>query len=183
MMMTTDNPKKTNNIETFSWENEIPIHNGLDIINLFQALHNGQYYELPFSINAHGKYFYTLLFMRSALQLKANILGTTLKPNKFITSQTMAKLAMDYLWFGNCYLEKVVSKTGKLLALNHSPAKYTRKDKDNIFKFLINENTALDDNKNIHTYAQDSIYHLLQYDVNQEIYGVPAVATQVTLCI
>ncbi len=159
--------------KAFTWASDIPINNGLEIITLFQAAHNGYFYELPYSINAHSKYFYSLLYMRSALQVKANILGSTLKNNRFLKQKEMAKLAMDYLWFGNAYLEKITSRTGKLLAIQHSPAKYTRRDKDNVYKFIGNIHHAIDSTHDIHKFAKDSIYHLMQYDVNQEIYGVP----------
>lgn len=167
-----DTLKTTSTAKAFSWESETRIGSGLDIIHLFQAAHNGQYYELPYSIDAHGKYFYSLLYMRSALQVKSNILGSSLVKNKWFTQQQMARLAMDYLWFGNAYLERVTSKTGKLLQLNHSPAKYTRRDKSQ-YCFIGNPQHAIDNARHIHRYASDSVYHLMQYDVNQEIYGVP----------
>lgn len=161
----------TDKLQSFTWSDERELNSSWDIINLFQAAYNGHYYELPYSINAHSKYFYSLLHIRSALQVKANILGSTLKTNAFVNQRQMAHIAMDYLWFGNAYVEKVLSRTGKLLTINHSPAKHTRRDKE-CYKF-INHNSDIISGKHIHSFAKDSVYHLLQYDVNQEIYGVP----------
>ena len=155
---------ETGKNQIFIWNPEQTIKNGLDIIPLFQSNYNGDYYDLPFSIDAHSKYFYQLLYIRSALNVKANILGSCLVKNNLFSQQKMSRLAMDYLWFGNGYLEKIISRTGKLLSINHSPEKYTRRDKS-CYKFVT-------DGK-IHKYRPESVYHLIQYDVNQELYGVP----------
>ncbi len=159
-----NNTKKT--LKSFSFENEERISSVLDILGLFRADFNGSYYELPFSINAHSKYFYKLLYLRSALQAKANILASCLKNNPLISQQEIVKLAMDFLWFGNAYVQKVENMKGQIIALRHSPAKYTRKTKDG-FIFLNNE---FDEP---YEFPKGSIFHLKQYDVNQEIYGVP----------
>ncbi|WP_233119987.1 phage portal protein [Rappaport israeli] len=98
-----------------------------------------------------------------------------------LSKQQFAKLAIDYLWFGNCYLERVRSRTGKLLALKHSPAKYMRRDKNDRYKFIAQADGWLADpnawswieQMPVHTFPADSIFHLLQPDVNQELYGVP----------
>ncbi len=168
----TEQTLEKQKVKAFSFGEDREVGSVTDIISLFQSAHNGQYYELPYSINAHARYFYSLLYMRSALQVKANILGSCLVKNNYLTQQQMGSLAMDYLWFGNAYLERTLSRTGKLLSLRHSPAKYTRRDIDH-YKFLATNHHALDGVHKIHDYAPDSIYHLMQYDVNQEIYGVP----------
>lgn len=169
-------------IRTFSFGEEQRIINGMELVPYFQCIYNGQYYEPPFSLDAHAKYFYTLLYLRSALQLKADILTSCYVPHPLLSKQQFAKLAIDYLWLGNAYLERVRSRTGKLLALKHSPAKYTRRDKDDRYKFVALAEGWLAggfewgadmEAAPVHQFPRDSIFHLMQPDINQELYGVP----------
>lgn len=158
--------------QAFSFGEAEQVNSYYELLTHFQCVHNGSFYELPYSINAHAKYFYTLLYLRSALQLKADILTSCYIPHPLLDRQEFAKLAIDYLWFGNAYTERVLSRTGKLLQLKHSPAKYTRADKDGNYKFITQPH-QFDQSETIHSFSKDSIHHLLQPDVNQEIYGVP----------
>lgn len=65
------------------------------------------------------------------------------------------------------------------VGLQTALAKYTRKDKDGVFKFIGHDsaNSQPYDSAvnawNLYTFPKGSVYHLLQPDVNQEIYGVP----------
>ncbi len=167
-------------IHTFYFGEEQRVINGIELLPYFQCVYNGQYYEPPFSLDAHAKYFYTLLYLRSALQLKADILTSCYIAHPLLSKQEFAKLAIDYLWLGNAYLERVLSRTGKLIALKHSPAKYTRRDKNDRYKFIAaaegwmtNGNVWGDDAQVAHQFAKGSIFHLMQPDINQELYGVP----------
>lgn len=156
----------------FTFGNPVTITHPLELINYFQCSYNGQYYEPPFSMDAHAKYFYSLLYLHSALQLKANVLTSCYKPHSLLKRQEFSKLAMDYLWFGNAYLERVLSRTNQLLALKHSPAKYTRRGRNDRYCFIAIADGWFDNDK-IYQFPVDSLYHLMQPDVNQEIYGVP----------
>lgn len=158
--------------QTFAFGEAEAVSSYYELLTHFQCIHNGQFYEMPYSINAHAKYFYTLLYLRSSLQLKADILTSCYIPHPLLSRQEFAKLAIDYLWFGNAYTERVLSRTGKLLQLKHSPAKYTRADTNGRYKFITQPH-QFDQSEYIHEFAADSIHHLLQPDVNQEIYGVP----------
>ena len=155
----------------FSWSEPIPV-TGPMLLEFLECAYNGQYYELPFSIDAHAKYYYSLLYIRSALQAKVNILSSCYQPHPLFPRQAFAQLAMDYLWFGNAYLEKSVARTGKLLALRPSPAKFTRRDKDNRYKFISNGDGILH-GYTVHDFPPGAVLHLLEPDVNQELYGVP----------
>lgn len=158
-------------IQAFTFGEPEPVSSYLELVGYFQCLYNGQYYDLPYSINAHAKYFYSLIYLRSALQLKANVLASCFVPSPLLSRQEFAKLAIDYLWFGNAYAEKITSRTGKLLALKTSPAKFTRRGLDDEYKFITSP--QLYETQAVHTFAKGSIFHLMQPDINQELYGVP----------
>lgn len=159
----------TQKIQAFSWGDE-RVFSPFELLQFFECAHNGQFYELPFSVEAHARYYYALLYIRSALQAKVNILTSCYQPHSLLPRQEFAKLAMDYLWFGNAYLERSLSRTGKLLALRASPAKFTRRDKGDRYKFITRDWSV---GIVVHDFAPGSVFHLIEPDVNQEIYGVP----------
>lgn len=67
----------------------------------------------------------------------------------------------------NAFLEKRMSVTGKLLRLETSPAKYTRKGTgEDAYWFVQSFVTP-------HEFAPGSVFHLLEPDINQELYGLP----------
>ena len=57
--------------------------------------------------------------------------------------------------------------TGKLLKLETSPAKYTRRGVDPSVYWFVQSFAEP------HPFAPDSVFHLLEPDINQELYGMP----------
>jgi PBSX family phage portal protein len=74
---------------------------------------------------------------------------------------------LDYLVFANGYLEKRLSVTGQLMKLEASPAKYTRRGIEEGVYWYVSSYT------HPHQFAPGSVCHLLEPDVNQELYGMP----------
>ncbi len=152
----------------FSWSDELtPSRYWLELSN--SCIYNGQYYELPYSVEVHARYFYSLLYVRSALQTKAHIIGSCFRPHRWLSQQHFNALVLDYLWFGNAYLERCHNRLGQILQLRPAPAKFTRRTLNNRYVFLGQDPLAPE----LHHFAPGSICHLLEPDVNQELYGVP----------
>ncbi|HBC6907029.1 TPA: phage portal protein, partial [Escherichia coli] len=81
--------------------------------------------------------------------------------------QDFSRFVLDFLVFGNAFLEKRYSTTGKVIRLETSPAKYTRRGvEEDVYWWVpsFNEPTA---------FAPGSVFHLLEPDINQELYGLP----------
>lgn len=76
-------------------------------------------------------------------------------------------MALDLLTFGNAYGERRDSVTGKPLAVGHALAKYVRRGVEPGQYFYV-PSTAQE-----HEFARDSVFHLEQPDINQEMYGLP----------
>ncbi len=75
----------------------------------------------------------------------------------------------DYLVFGNAYMEKRSNRLGGILALEPSLAKYTRRGVDlNSYWFVQYGMTTQP-----YEFTKGSIFHLMEPDLNQEIYGLP----------
>lgn len=67
----------------------------------------------------------------------------------------------------NAFLEKRYSTTGKVIRLETSPAKYTRRGvEEDVYWWVpsFNEPTP---------FTPGSVFHLLEPDINQELYGLP----------
>ncbi|BEB18822.1 hypothetical protein VEE42_00040 [Escherichia coli] len=83
------------------------------------------------------------------------------------SQQDFSRFVLDFLVFGNAFLEKRYSTTGKVIRLETSPAKYTRRGvEEDVYWWVpsFNEPTA---------FAPGSVFHLLEPDINQELYGLP----------
>jgi len=73
---------------------------------------------------------------------------------------------LDFLVFGNCYAEDRRAITGRPMGYQHSLARFTRRGKDGRYFFVQGWQQA-------HEFAQGSIFHLREADINQEVYGLP----------
>ena len=74
---------------------------------------------------------------------------------------------LDYLVFGNAFLELRKNKLGQPLRLQCSPAKFTRRGVEpDTYWFVL-------PGKEPHRFEPGSVFHLLEPDVNQELYGLP----------
>ena len=83
------------------------------------------------------------------------------------SQQDFSRFVLDFLVFGNAFLEKRYSTTGKVIRLETSPAKYTRRGvEEDVYWWVpsFNEPTP---------FAPGSVFHLLEPDINQELYGLP----------
>lgn len=79
----------------------------------------------------------------------------------------MQRVCKDYLVFANAYLEQPRNRLGDGMPLQHCLAKYTRRHRDlQHFGYMPRWNE-------VHEFRKGSICHIMEPDVDQEIYGVP----------
>lgn len=161
------------NAQIFTFDNPQQISSGAELIGYFGTTYNGQYYDLPFPVETASDGFKTLLYLRSAMQVKINILCSSWVPHPLLTLSQFKQLATDYLWLGNAYLGAIRSRTNRLLALDVPLARYTRADKNNIYKYITNDASDIYGGYQITPFPRGSIYQLRATDLDQEIYGVP----------
>ncbi|TQF71312.1 hypothetical protein [Pseudoalteromonas luteoviolacea] len=76
-------------------------------------------------------------------------------------------LALDYLVFQNAYLQKVKSRLGNALSYKCMPAKFTRVGVN------AGEYWCVSNLREETLFADGSIFHIKESDLNQEVYGVP----------
>lgn len=159
------NPAK---MEAFSFGDPEPVTSMRDIWYEGVWLSPDQWYEPPIPLSILSQSYRATPHHGSAMQVKRNILLKTFKPHPLLSRQTFSGLALDYLVFGNAYLEEVRGRLGRRLGLRHLRAKYVRRggvDADRYWwvpSYL--DKVEL---------PKGRIIHLLEPDIDQSIYGVP----------
>lgn len=155
-------------IEAFTFGEPEAVLDRREIFDLFECnLINGEWYEMPVSVDGLSRMLRAGVHHASAIDFKAKVLASTFKPHRLLDGLTMVKVIKEYLVFGNAYLERPRNRLGETMPLKHSMAKYTRRHKDlQRFGFMPRWNE-------VHEFRPGSVCHIMEPDVDQEIYGVP----------
>lgn len=155
-------------IEAFTFGEPEAVLDRREIFDLFECnLIDGRWYEMPVSVEGLARMLRAGVHHASAIDFKAKVLASTFKPHAMLDGVTMLKVAKEYLVFGNAYLEQPRNRLGEGMKFKHSMAKYTRRHKDlQRFGFMPRWNE-------VHEFRPGTICHIMEPDVDQEIYGVP----------
>lgn len=105
----------------------------------------------------------------SPIAVKCNILTSTYIPHPLLSQQAFSRFVQDYLVFGNAYLEKRTNRFGEVIALEPTLAKYTRRGLDLDTYWFVQYGMTTQP----YQFTKGSIFHLMEPDINQEIYGLP----------
>lgn len=154
-------------IEVFSFGDPEPMLDRAEILDYLESWRNGKWYEPPLSYSGLSKSFRASVHHSSAIYFKANILASTLDPTPLFSRDTCHKMAIDYQIFGNAYVERRDSRTGRVLELKHALAKYTRRGvEEDQFFFVPSIGQE-------HEFQRGHLFSIMQPDPDQEIYGMP----------
>lgn len=167
-------PEVTNTINddaaqcaAFTFDTPTPMTSGWDLLDCMECAKNGRWYETPIDFYGLARAFSAAVYHQSPLFFKRNVIMSCFKPHPLLSRQDMAAYVLDYLVFGNAYLEKRMNRFGGLLKLKHTPAKYTRRgEKIDQYWFVQSWLQEFEFNAG-------SIFHLMNPDIHQEIYGLP----------
>lgn len=154
-------------MEAFSFGDPVPVMDGRELMDYAETWLNGKWYEPPMSWEGLARSFRASTHHSSALYFKRNVLASTFIPHKLLDRATFSKWALDFLTFGNAYLERRPNMLGDSLGLDHSLAKYVRRGADLDAYFYVHGF------KTEHEFKKGSVFHLMECDINQEIYGLP----------
>ena len=154
--------------EAFTFDDPVPVMDRAEILDYVQAWAAGDWYEPPVSWSGLAKTFRAGVHHGSAIYFKRNVLSSTFIPHKLLTREEFDKWALDFLTFGNAYIEQRKARLGNTLALKRAPAKYVRRRID-LQRFVqLNGLQQLE-----HEFELGSVHHLMEPDINQEVYGLP----------
>ncbi|MCK3655794.1 phage portal protein [Pasteurellaceae bacterium Macca] len=161
--------KTPSTVEAFSFGEAIPV---LDRTEILSYLHSDvmyqKYYAPPIDWHGLAKSLRSSTHHESAIITKTNqLLSTCEIDEKLLSRKDLTAFIKDYLVFGNAYFELVRNAFGDPLRLEVALTKYVRKGVEKGQYFYIVSG------KQEHEFAPNSLFHLLEPDINQEIYGLP----------
>lgn len=157
----------SDSVEMFTFGEPEPVLSSRDILDYIECWKNGKWYEPPLSLGGLAKCTRASVYLQSGLNFKRNMLSRAFVPHKLLSRQAFEQFAMDWLCFGNAYLEKRDNMLRQNLGLKPVLARYMRVgvEADRFFQ--------VETFHDAHAFAKGSICHVREADVNQEIYGLP----------
>lgn len=154
-------------VEAFTFGEPSAVLDRRDILDYVECVNNGKWFEPPVSFNGLVKSLRAAVHHSSPIYVKRNILASTFIPHPLLSQQDFSRFALDFLVFGNAFLEQRKSVTGRPLKLETSPAKYTRRGiEEDVYWWVPSFDQP-------HPFSPGSVFHLLEPDINQELYGMP----------
>lgn len=159
--------EKKQQIEAFTFGEPTPVLSQREIFDYLEAMNNGKYYEYPLSLNGLSRLYRAAVHHASAIQVKRNILKSCFIPHPKLSMYEFSALALDFLVFQNAYLQKIKNRIGGALSYKRMPAKFTR------VGLVPGEYWWVPNLREEHVFSGDTVFHIKESDLNQEIYGVP----------
>jgi PBSX family phage portal protein len=153
-------------VNAFSFGDPEPVAR-IQLLDYVESMFNGRWYEPPLPWEGLASAFRASPHHGSAIFLKRNLLKAMFVPHPRLSSATFGAMALDFLVFGNAYVEQPRAYTGRALQLRHALAKFTRRGQELGSYFFVRG--WLQE----HEFEPGSLFHLREDDVNQEIYGLP----------
>lgn len=138
-----------------------------EIVDYLECVQVGKWYEPPISLDGLARSSRAAVHHASAMIVKRNILVSCFEPSPLLSRTDFLAWVHEFLIFGNAYLERLDSRLKTPMALKPTKAKYTRRGVDmESYFFVPTWNEA-------HAFKKGSVFHLMEPDVNQDIYGIP----------
>jgi PBSX family phage portal protein len=154
-------------IEAFTFGEPTPVLDKRDFMNYLETTKMEKWYEPPISFDGLTKTLNAAVHHSSPLFFKRDILASCFIPHKLLSRDTFSRWALDFMVLGNAYIERRENMFGKTLSLKHSLGKYTRRGND------LETYWQVHGWGKEHEFKTGSVHHLIEYDLNQEIYGLP----------
>jgi len=154
-------------MEAFTFGDPVPVMDKREVLDYIECWMNGRWYEPPVNLDGLARSFRASTHHSSAIFFKRNILASTFIPHKLLSQEAFSKFALDFLTFGNAYLERKTNRLGGTLGMAHALSKYMRRGIDLDTYFFVR---GWSDE---HEFQKGSVFHLMEPDINQEVYGLP----------
>lgn len=153
--------------EAFTFGDPVPVLDKRELMDYIECWQNGRWYDPPISFDGLAKSFRAATHHSSPVYFKRNVLTRSFIPHRYLSREAFSRWALDFIIFGNGYLEKRTNWLGRAMKLEPSLAKYTRRGIDlDTYWFVRGWQQE-------HEFEAGSVFHLMEPDINQEIYGLP----------
>ncbi|WP_321919790.1 phage portal protein [Paraburkholderia tropica] len=160
-------PKRTTGASAFTFGDPTPVMNRAELLDYAELVTYNGCYEPPVSWSALAKSFRAGTHHASALYFKRNVLASTFIPHRLMSRDTFRRWSLDFLMFGNGYVERQKNRLGGTLKFDAVPGKYMRRRTDMASYVQTNGWQVT------HEFEAGSVHQLIEPDVNQEVYGLP----------
>ena len=138
----------------------------LDYLGVFSNETAG-IYEPPYSMSGLAKMRNANAHHGSCLLFRRNMLAIAYRPtSRGLNVLDFRNLALDFLTFGNAYVQTPRNFLGEIRMLSHVPAINMRAKTDGGYRLLQPDGHHVD-------FEDDEILHITDYDCLQQIYGLP----------
>ncbi|MDR3444476.1 phage portal protein [Dyella sp.] len=162
---TTKDTTAGGRFEAFTFGDPEPIDRA-NLLDYVQVWHNSRWYEPPVSLTGLANMLQIAPHHSSAIYIKRNLLVALFEPSRYLSVAEFEAFAMDYLTFGQAYLECDAALSGRLLTAKHTPALFTRRGVvDGKFWFVPLNGQAFE--------FERAVVQMKAPDVRQEVYGIP----------
>lgn len=161
------NTAASTHTEVFTFGDPTPVLDMRDIYYEGVWIAANEWWEPPIPFDVLSRSYRATAHHASALQVKRNFLLKTFIPHPLLRRQEFSGMVLDYLMFGNCYLEDIRNRLGGRLRFERRLAKYMRRGArlDRYYWVPVwMLRTEL---------PEERICHLLEPDIDQAIYGLP----------
>ncbi|MCB2050013.1 MAG: phage portal protein [Novosphingobium sp.] len=162
-------------IQAFSFGDDVSVVDGPGLWSYFEGMwRNGEWYEPPVPFTGLAKSYRMSAHHQSAIKLKINFLKKLFVPSRWMDARTHERALLDFLQMGNLFLEAVPNLAGRPLRYEVSPALHTRVGVEAGTYFWVKPDMiGFGSIYGDHQFERGRIVHVLEPDVEQEIYGVP----------
>lgn len=154
-------------MEAFTFGDPVPVLDRRELLDYLECWSNGRWYEPPLSWAGLAKSFRASTHHSSAIYFKRNILAKTFRPHRWLSTEVFSRFALDFLVFGNAYLEHQLNRLSGTLGLSHAMAKYTRRG------VALDQYFFVRNGADEHPFKPGRVFHLQEADIEQEVYGLP----------
>lgn len=154
-------------IQVFAFGDPEPVTSLPEIFGTWAWLSGEGWYEPPVPWKILAQSYRASSYHGSAIQLKRDMLAEAYIPHPLLSRSEFKGLVLDYLILGNAFLQRMRGRTGKTIGLTRRMAKYVRRGLD------LNSFYWLPDYMRREELPSGQIFHLMESDIDQEIYGLP----------
>lgn len=154
-------------VQAFAFGDPEAVLDRREILDFLECPDNGRWFEPPISMEGLARSSRSAVHHASAMIVKRNVLVSCFEPHPLLSRTDFAAWAHEFLIFGNAYMERRDSWLGAPLVLRPTKAKYTRRG------LVMDQYFFVPKYNEEHKFKKGSVFHLLEPDINQDIYGLP----------
>jgi PBSX family phage portal protein len=153
-------------VTSFAFDDAVSVVNARELLGHTECWWNGRWYEPPITPKNLAQMLQASAHHGSAIRVKRNLLVKHFIPHPQLSRTEFGKFVLDFLVMGNAYLEDVPNIAGRTALFKNSLALNTRRSRNDIYWFVEKYHEA-------HSFEEGRIFHLIEHDVSQELYGKP----------